>query len=387
MTESRRRPPHALLVTRNFPPLVGGMERVNLKLCESLGEQGTVSLVGPRGCGQHAPPGADVAEVSLRPLPWFLLACAARAVARAIRSRPGVVVAGSGLTAPMAWLAARLSGSRTAVYLHGLDLVAPSRIYALGWLPFIRRCDVVICNSRNTRRLALDRGVPESVLSVVNPGVELPPAQDQAPAADAFRASYQLGARPLLLSVGRFTRRKGLAEFVARSLPAIVAASPSVLLVIVGDEAVDALHGGQRNERARILEAAGTAGVADNVRFVGRLGEHALLGAYAAAACHCFPVLDMPGDVEGFGMVALESAAHGLATVAFEVGGVGDAVQVPESGVLVAPGEYEAFAAAVVGLLRDPPARATRDAARQFARSKDWQAFGEGIRRALAGAR
>ena len=109
-----------------------------------------------------------------------------------------------------------------------------------------------------------------------------------------------------------------------------------------------------------------------------------LLGAYAASACHCFPVLEMPGDVEGFGMVALESAAHGLPTVAFDVGGVADAVQVPVSGKLVPSGDYEAFAAAVVAYLRDPPAQDQREAAREFARAKDWNAFGAGILAALA---
>jgi len=374
----------ALLVTRNFPPLVGGMEKVNLKVCEALVAVGAVSLVGPRGCAEYAPAGTRVAEAALRPLPWFLAAAATRAFARALRTRPRVVVAGSGLTAPIAWLAARLSGARAAVYLHGLDLVAPSRVYAAAWLPFIRRCDVVVCNSRNTRRLAVERGVPESSLHVVNPGVEMPPTEDAA-AADAFRRQHQLDARPILLSVGRFTRRKGLAEFVAGALPGIAAAVPSVLLVVVGDEAADALHGGHRNERERILAAAAANGVGDNLRFVGRLSESSLLGAYAAAACHCFPVLDMPGDVEGFGMVALESAAHGLATVAFDVGGVADAVQVPESGVLVAPGDYAGFAAAVVGLLQSPPPGATRDAARSFARGKEWSVFGAGILRALAG--
>jgi phosphatidylinositol alpha-1,6-mannosyltransferase len=384
MTERRNRRRDALLVTRNFPPLVGGMERVNLGLCESLAGFGRVALVGPKGCAQYAPAGTRVSQVALRPLAWFVLASAAGALATALRRPPAVVLAGSGLTAPMAWLAARLTGARAAVYVHGLDLVAPSRLYAMAWLPFIRRCDRVICNSSNTRFLALGRGVPEAALAVVNPGVEMPAAEDSPMLAEAFRREQQLGDRPVLLSVGRFTRRKGLAEFVAGALPAIVAAVPSALLVVVGDEAVDALHGGQRNERARITAAAEAAGVAANLRFVGRLGESALLGAYAAAACHCFPVLAIPGDVEGFGMVALESAAHGLPTVAFNVGGVADAVQVPQSGTLVPPGDYPAFAAAVVELLCRPPEPAIRDAARRFARGKEWRVFREGVLRALA---
>jgi phosphatidylinositol alpha-1,6-mannosyltransferase len=46
---------------------------------------------------------------------------------------------------------------------------------------------------------------------------------------------------PILLSVGRLTTRKGLAEFVDRGLPAILAVHPDALLVISAT-AADALH-------------------------------------------------------------------------------------------------------------------------------------------------
>ena len=52
-----------------------------------------------------------------------------------------------------------------------------------------------------------------------------------------------------------------------------------------------------------------------------RVDDQRLSDAYFAADVMVFPVLDLPGDVEGFGMVAVEAAAHGLPTVAFAVGG------------------------------------------------------------------
>jgi phosphatidylinositol alpha-1,6-mannosyltransferase len=263
---------------------------------------------------------------------------------------------------------------RCGVYLHGLDIVAPSMIYARLWLPFIRRCDLIICNSANTRDLAIAHGVPAERISVLNPGTFVP-APPPAARIEEFRLMLGLAARPLLLSVGRFTKRKGLAEFVSGSLPEIARQIPSVALVIVGDEASDALHGASGNERHRILKAAEEAGVFENVVFAGRLEEAQLESAYAAAACHVFPVIEVAGDVEGFGMVALESAARGLPTVAFCVGGIPDAVSDPESGVLVPAGDYSSFSTAVIRFLRSEVRAAERQSARDFAQSKDWLAF------------
>src|SRR5688572_5035173 len=112
----------ALLVTRNFPPLLGGMEGVNSRLLSELAEEWRVSLCGPAGCAASAPRAARVAEAPLRPLPLFVLRNAWQAWRMARRERPRLVLAGSGLAAPMAWLAARACGARLAVYLHGLDV-------------------------------------------------------------------------------------------------------------------------------------------------------------------------------------------------------------------------------------------------------------------------
>lgn len=369
--------PWALLVTRNFPPLVGGMEKVNRYLLASLASEWRVALCGPRGCRQFAPRNSVVSEAAIRPLPMFLLSSAARALYLACKKRPRLVVAGSGLTAPIAWLAARITGARAGVYLHGLDVIAPSWIYQRSWLPFIRACDLVIVNSENTARLARGRGIAGERIAVLHPGTDIP---DLDPAAGAaFRAQYGL-TQPILLSVGRLTRRKGLAEFVANALPGIVSRRPGVLLMVIGEEARDALHGASSSERERIAAAALAAGVQENLRFLGRCEEATLRAAYQAADCHVFPVLDTRGDVEGFGMVALESAAHGLPTVAFAVGGVPDAVAEGRSGTLVDAGDYAMLRDAVIAILDQPRNESTINACREFAADKSWHRFGERLR-------
>jgi phosphatidylinositol alpha-1,6-mannosyltransferase len=151
-------------------------------------------------------------------------------------------------------------------------------------------------------------------------------------------------------------------------------------LVVIGEEASDALHTGAGSERERIEAAARQAGVMENIQFSGRCTEQQLHEAYQGAQLHVFPVLELPGDVEGFGMVALESAAHGLRTVAFAVGGVPDAVEPGVTGRLVASGDYSGFADAVAELLRAPPAPAEVLACRAFAADKDWSRFGDRLR-------
>lgn len=342
-----------LLLTRNFPPLRGGMERLNQRMLLGLSDIGPVALVGPRGSRPAAPHGATVVEVPAAPLWRFLPAALLAGVRQALGRRPGVVLAGSGLAAPMAWFAARVSGARYAAYLHGLDLVVPHRLYRWGWLPAIRRCDLAIANSRNTARLAVARGVPEARIRVVNPGTDLPPPDPEARAR--FRGEHGLGDAPLLLSVGRLTRRKGLAGFVAEVLPAVLAARPDTLLLVVGADASDALVRDRHSELGRIAESARGAGVGHALRWLPHCDDATLSAAYRAADVHVFPLRETPGDVEGFGMVAIEAAAHGLPTVAYAVGGVGDAVAGGITGSLCAAGDGQAFAFEVLRWLAASP--------------------------------
>jgi phosphatidylinositol alpha-1,6-mannosyltransferase len=214
-------------------------------------------------------------------------------------------------------------------------------------------------------------------LQVLHPGTDLPVLNPTA--ALDFRKQHNLGCRPLLLSAGRLTQRKGLAEFVARTFPAIVAHDPSVLLLVIGDEASDALRTRSGSERERILAAARQSGVDQNLRFFGRCNEVTLSAAYQAADLHIFPVLELPGDVEGFGMVALEAAAHGLPTVAFDV-------QDGKTGTLVNSGDYDGLRVAVLKHMGQSGNEAMALTCRAFAAGKAWPVFGERLRTLLGQA-
>ena len=387
--------PRILLVTRNLPPMVGGMERLNWHMADELSKVADVHAIAPEGCAALAPKGITLREVPLRPLWKFLLYARALAQREACEWAPDVVLAGSGLTAPIARAAARCCGAKTCVYVHGLDVAVRHPIYRAVWMRAIRSMDRVIANSRVTAELCRCIGVPSSHVAIVHPGVDLPEERQLsredgqegvvAEGVMAFRTQHGLGNRPLLLSVGRLSTRKGLREFVGQALPRIVAAQPDVMLLIVGDVPLQALHAVAQS-RESIQTAADAAGVGAHVRFLGVIGDYTELGnVFQAAQLHVFPVRDIPGDPEGFGMVAVEAAAHGLPTVAFATGGVVDAVAEGSSGRLVAPGDYPAFADTVVRVLTDT--RAWGPTCVAFARQFAWSAFGRQVFEQLVKAR
>jgi phosphatidylinositol alpha-1,6-mannosyltransferase len=347
------------------------MERLNLRLASALARLGPLAVCGPRGCSTALPAKTRVVEVPAERISRFMLGALPAALHLARRQRSHIVIAGSGLSAPFAYICARAVGASYIVYLHGLDLVADSLVYRMGWLPFIRRADLALVNSRNTQRLAERAGVLRS--EVLYPGTDFP--SWDLPAANRFREKLGLGQSPLLLSVGRLTPRKGLGPFIRETLPAIVAECPGTRLLIIGEDAVHAAKADSGSERERVQAAIREVGLTDAVMFLPHCPDAELIAAYQAADVHVFPVLDVQGDVEGFGMVAVEAAANGLPTVAFRAGGVPDAIMEGATGDLIPAGDYQAFASAVVRRLASAGEPAEREAIRAAAMPFGWDRF------------
>lgn len=373
-----------LIITRNLPPLVGGMERLNWHMADELSKQAQVHIISPKGSARMKPASVTLSEVPLKPLPLFLAAAFLKGLYAALSTKPNIILAGSGLTAPIAWLLSKLSGARSAAYLHGFDITVNNALYRKMWQPTFKRLDRVIVNSTPTRQLALNAGVTESKTTIVYPGVSLPSAPQPSASITAFKEQHELVDKKILLSVGRLTTRKGLREFVEKSLPLIVKSEPNAVMLVVGEAPKNSLGAGVQTV-ASIQAQAAESGVAGHIRFLGVITDQDMLATvYEAADVHVFPVRDIPDDPEGFGMVAIEAAAHGLPTVAFATGGVVDAVSIEQSGYLAAPGDYSAMVQLVLQILSDKTNSWQKSTA-TFCQKFTWLEFGLQVSSVLGG--
>lgn len=372
-------------MTRNLPPLTGGMERLNWHLAHELSRSFDVFVCGPDGCQNYLPPEIHVgATFASQPVSRFLTQSLRRGSAAARNIKPDLLIAGSGVTAPHVLLASRLTNTPMLVYLHGLDLVADHPLYRWGFLPCIRRCQGALVNSHHTARLAEQAGIGRQRIHVLHPGVTLPANLEQIDTR-AFRAKLGVGNRPILLSVGRLTERKGLQAFIRHALPSIARRHPDVLLLVVGGEATERLGASRPRVGDSIAKEAANRGLTKHIRLLGRIDDATLAQAYVASQLHVFPVLDLPGDVEGFGMVAAEAAAHGLPTICFRSGGVGDAVAAGRSGLLVEPTDYTTMAKAIIAFINGDYPSINPEACRNFAAQLSWTIFGERLRNICLG--
>jgi glycosyltransferase involved in cell wall biosynthesis len=201
---------------------------------------------------------------------------------------------------------------------------------------------VFIANSDSTRRLAEARGLaPVCTITIGASPHYFELARRPCLDADFER---QRRGRTLLITVGRLVRRKGVAWFVRHVLPKL----SNVLYVVVG----------VGPEREEILRAATETGMQDNVCLVGKVSDERLLELLSVSDVFVMPNIEVPGDVEGFGIVAIEAAAAGVPVVAARLEGIPDAIADGQNGHLVEAGNAGAFVDVLSELGSNPGERA-----------------------------
>jgi phosphatidyl-myo-inositol dimannoside synthase len=338
--------PRTLLVTNDFPPKVGGIQRTLESLCRALPPD-RISVLAPTWDGAPAFDEASPFEITReqRRFIWPSAAFAARLEDEVARTRAEVVLFGDAF--PLALLGPRLAarGIPYLVAAHGFDYwfsTVPVAHSVMRRMTSRASHVAVMCSEFIARRVrtAVPSGVPVSVLY---PGADLERFRPDLPTAD-LRARHGIGDRPLVVCVSRLVPRKGQ-DVLIRSMRAVQRRVPEAALLIVG--------AGPHEERLRRLaERAPNR----SVSFVGEVSEEDLPRYYALGDVFAMPCRSRVAglEVEGWGNVFIEAAACARPVVVGDSGGAREALVHGETGLLVDGTDLAEVADALATVLEDP---------------------------------
>ena len=239
-----------------------------------------------------------------------------------------------------------------AIWVHGQELLRARerRVKVLGGAEQLTRlllghAKAVFANSRATAKLAQDFGAPADRVHVLAPG-PLPGGPDPSRArGPGLRERYELGERPLVLSVSRLVPRKGH-EVLVRAVAGARERRPDVALAIVGEGP----------DRPRLEGLVRELRLEGHVFLPGRLEDAELSQTFAQATLFALLSHHKPEKTwwEGFGIVFREAGRFGLPVVATRAGGIPDAVEDGVNGLLVEPDDPDAAGAALLRIVENP---------------------------------
>lgn len=207
---------------------------------------------------------------------------------------------------------------------------------------FINHSNKIIAVSNYVKNALIEETfVPEDKVTVIHNGVDPKDYSDLGKSDQSYdNAGSKEGGRIGIYFLGRVERSKGIFAI----LDIVKNLDSKFTLHVVGD--------GPDIEKAK--EKAKNLGLSENVVFHGKSLHREFVKLYRPDI-FVFPTK----RIEGFPMVLVESMFAGIPVVAFDMGGVSDAVEDGKTGYLVKSGDIKDFRKKLMDLINDSSLRSS----------------------------
>ena len=179
----------------------------------------------------------------------------------------------------------------------------------------------VIANSEYTKNLAIDKGVDKNKVVVINPGVN--PAQELNKKSLEKVESLLKIKSPRLITVSRFDKRKNH-EKVIMALRNLKQQYPDIIYICIG-------YGNEEKNLKKLVEELN---LSSQVMFFKDISDNLKNALIAKSNIFVMPSIIHKTSVEGFGIAYVEAAQYGLPSLGGEDGGASDAIDHNKTGVI-----------------------------------------------------
>lgn len=351
-----------LIISHKYPPSIGGMQTHCFKLVQELRKEHAVH---------------ELIWKSNYPRVLFFLTAVIRALVK-LRKHPKtkVIYMNDGLMALICTPLLFLTKVPLVVTIHGLDINFPSPWYQKWARKYLNRFSQIIAVSEPTRKLCISKGIRPEKVTLVENAVDINFKEEELAPDFREQLSKEVGVdlrdKFILTSLGRAIPRKGFNWFAKNVVPHLN--DDIIYLVLARKFPQEKLFKWIKRltpkaifEKIRLLVGAEIDGAAmeQSIAELNLQGKVLPLSQFTNSRSRIFqiikssdlfimPNIEIPGDYEGFGLVALEAASQGTLTLAADVDGIPSAVKDQVNGLLIPPGDSNAWISTIKYYQQNP---------------------------------
>ena len=185
----------------------------------------------------------------------------------------------------------------------------------------LNNIDQVIANSNYTKNLAIEVGINQNKIIVINPGIDTTKNLDQK-SLDKVESLLKIKT-PRLITVSRFDKRKNH-EKIIMALRNLKQNYPNIVYICVG--------GG--DEEQNIKNLVKELELEEQVMFFKNISDNLKNALVAKSNIFVMPSIIHKKSVEGFGIVYAEAGQYGIPSIGGKDGGASDAILHENTGLI-----------------------------------------------------
>jgi len=188
-------------------------------------------------------------------------------------------------------------------------------------LNVLNKVDHIVANSEFTKNLAIENGVNSDKIIVINPGVYPIKSIDNKILDEAEKLLKD--KNPRLITVSRFDKRKNH-EKVIMALRNLKEIYPNIIYTCIG------LGEEEENIKKLVKELS----LEKQVLFLKDISQNLKNALIAKSNLFVMPSIIYKKSVEGFGIAYVEAAQYGVPSIGGKDGGASDAIKDKETGII-----------------------------------------------------
>ncbi len=206
--------------------------------------------------------------------------------------------------------------------IHGKEINHPegSSIYKR-IKKVLNETEKVIANSEFTKNLAVDNGIDKNKIKVINPGVNAVKDLDRK-SLEKVESLLKIKS-PRLITVSRFDKRKNH-EKIIMALRNLKQQYPDIVYICIG-------HGEEEENLKKLVQELN---LSSQVMFFKEITENLKNALIAKSNIFVMPSVIHKTSVEGFGISYVEAAQYSIPSLGGKDGGASDAIKHDKTGII-----------------------------------------------------
>jgi phosphatidyl-myo-inositol dimannoside synthase len=185
----------------------------------------------------------------------------------------------------------------------------------------LNSAEKIIANSEFTKNLALEKGIDENKLIVINPGVN---SVDEVNKKSSEKVESLLKVKtPRLITISRFDKRKNH-EKVIMALRNLKQQYPDIVYICIG-------YGDEEENLKKLVQELD---LSSQVMFFKDISNDLKNSLLAKSDIFVMPSIIHKTSVEGFGIAYVEAAQYGVPSLGGKDGGASDAIEHNKTGLI-----------------------------------------------------